>query len=141
MTTPHGSKPGASGMTPVCRPTPTVRFNHMSETCSKQLMYWLARLTKTVVFLPTALRRGTRRNAIRFETCNKNCVSILIQGARNVNGFPEVSGAAFIPLHQCRGLPPRVGKMIERVSTAKASLRVRTRHVHSSEQPASTDPR
>ena len=32
-------------------------------------------------------------------------------------------------------------KMIERVSTAKASLRVRTRHVHSSEQPTSTDPR
>jgi hypothetical protein len=34
-----------------------------------------------------------------------------------------------------------IWKMSERVSTAKASLRVRTRHVHSSEQPASTDPR
>ncbi len=32
MTTPHGSKPGASGMTLVCRPTPIVRFMHMSET-------------------------------------------------------------------------------------------------------------
>ena len=32
-------------------------------------------------------------------------------------------------------------KLIEWVSTAKASLRVRTRHVHSSEQPASADPR
>lgn len=32
-------------------------------------------------------------------------------------------------------------KMIELVSTAKAAFRTRIRHVHSSEQPAFTDPR
>src|SRR6266567_4636688 len=52
-------KPRASGMTPVYRPTPIVRFMPMSETSSKQLMHRMARLTKTVVFLPTVLCRGT----------------------------------------------------------------------------------
>jgi len=32
VTTPRGCKPGASGMTLVCRPTPLVRFMHSSET-------------------------------------------------------------------------------------------------------------
>jgi hypothetical protein len=31
VTTPHGSKPEASGMTLVCRPTPFVRFMHGSR--------------------------------------------------------------------------------------------------------------
>src|SRR5258708_33820968 len=44
VTTPHASKAGASGITLVCRPTPLVRFNHMSElSLLKQLMYRLAR--------------------------------------------------------------------------------------------------
>jgi hypothetical protein len=61
VTTPHGSKPGASGMTPVSRPTPLVRFMPMSETNSKQLMHCMAHETAhTVVFLPVALRNGTR---------------------------------------------------------------------------------
>jgi hypothetical protein len=48
-------------MTPVCRPTPLVRFMPMSETSSKQLMHCMAHETaKTVVFLPVALRNGTR---------------------------------------------------------------------------------
>jgi hypothetical protein len=32
VTTPHGCKPGASGMTRMCRPTPIARFMHTSET-------------------------------------------------------------------------------------------------------------
>jgi hypothetical protein len=44
VTTPHAYKAGASGMTRVCRPTPIVRFNHMSElSLLQQLMYRLAR--------------------------------------------------------------------------------------------------
>ena len=35
MTTPHGSKPGASGLTLVCRPIPLVRFMPMSELALK----------------------------------------------------------------------------------------------------------
>jgi hypothetical protein len=54
VTTPHSSKLGASGMTPVCRPTPLVRFNHMSEpSLITQLMYWLAQPTiGALVLLP-----------------------------------------------------------------------------------------
>src|SRR5258708_8472001 len=44
VTTPHGSKPGASGMTLMCRPTPIVRFNHRSEQGSKKLLYRSARV-------------------------------------------------------------------------------------------------
>ena len=44
VTTPYGYKPRASGMTPVCRPTPIVRFMPMSEQSSKQLMHCMARL-------------------------------------------------------------------------------------------------
>jgi hypothetical protein len=43
VTTPHAYKAGASGMTLVCRPIPIVRFNHRSETNSKQLLSRLAR--------------------------------------------------------------------------------------------------
>src|SRR5258708_39922744 len=48
VTTPHGCKPGASGMTRVCRPTPVVRFMHTSET----------KLTATCVSHGTCRRLG-----------------------------------------------------------------------------------
>jgi hypothetical protein len=72
-----------------------------------QLMYRLARLTKTVVFLPTALRCGTRRNAFSFETCKKNYIALLAQGAKNGKCFPEASGAASIPSPKGQGFTPR----------------------------------
>ena len=83
VTTPHGSKPGASGMTPVCRPTPTVRFMSMSEHSSKQLMHYMARFLNAVAFLPLVLCQGTRRNAIWFLTCIRT-VSSLAQNRTHV---------------------------------------------------------
>jgi len=71
VTTPHGYKPEASGMTLVCRPTPFVRFMHASEQSSQQLAYRMAQFWSTVVFFPTALRRGTQRNAIQLKTCTR----------------------------------------------------------------------
>jgi hypothetical protein len=54
-------------MSQVCRPTPAVRFMHTSElSLIQQLISCMVRLTNTVVFLPTALCCGTRRNAIQF---------------------------------------------------------------------------
>jgi hypothetical protein len=64
VTTPHGFKPEASGMTLVCRPTPFVRFMHTSEQSSKQLVTRMARFWNTVVFFTTALRRGTRETRL-----------------------------------------------------------------------------
>jgi hypothetical protein len=46
VTTPHGCKPGASGMTRLCRPTAIVRFRHTSElSLKKQLVSRMAQPT------------------------------------------------------------------------------------------------
>ena|SRR5947209_7910584 len=54
VTTPHASKAGANVLTRVCRPTPIVRFKHMSQLpLITQLMYRLAQTTfSTLVLLP-----------------------------------------------------------------------------------------
>jgi hypothetical protein len=53
----------------------------------------MARRTKTVVFLPTALRRGTRQNAFWFEMCKENYFSISFGSAKK----GKSKSAAFIP--------------------------------------------
>jgi hypothetical protein len=58
-------------MTQVYRPTPTVRFMHTGELALPATGVWHGTLWSTVVFLPTALRRGTRRNAIQLKTCRR----------------------------------------------------------------------
>jgi hypothetical protein len=64
-------------MTQVYRPTPTVRFMHMSElSLKKQLMSRMARLLNLVAFLPLVLRQRTYRNAILLRTCNRTDESI-----------------------------------------------------------------
>ncbi len=80
VTTPYGYKPRASGMTPVCRPTPIVRFMHTSEQGSKQLMYRMARLWNTVAFLPLALRQRTHRNAMLLKTCKRTTYLFFLSG-------------------------------------------------------------
>jgi hypothetical protein len=106
-------KPRASGMTLVCRPTPTVRFMPMSEQSSKQLMHCMARFLNAVAFLPLALRQGTRRNAIWLQTC-KRTVESLAQDRTNVQCFSaRPCGAASIPAHECGGFTPRFGKLGE----------------------------
>src|SRR6266567_1036730 len=57
----------------------------------------MARLLNTVVFLPTALRRGTLRNAIRFATCKRTDESI-VQDRTDVKCLLPHGSAAFIPL-------------------------------------------
>jgi hypothetical protein len=88
---------GARRMTLVCRPTPFVRFMHRSEHCSKQLLSRMARLHNSVVFLPTALRRGTRRNAIRLKTCKRTPQVFFYMRAKAEISSPPVGGAPFIP--------------------------------------------
>ncbi len=82
VTTPYGSKPRASGMTPVCRPTPFVRFMHSSETSSKQLLYRMARLWNTGAFLPLTLHQRTHRNALLLQTCKRTTQVFFLRGAK-----------------------------------------------------------
>src|SRR5262249_27011665 len=72
VTTPHACKAGASGMTRVCRPTPVVRFNHMSEpSLLKQLMYWLARAdVGRLCFYPRELTLEPT-NTIGLSVCTR----------------------------------------------------------------------
>ena len=77
-----------------------------------QVASTMARLTNTVVFLPTALRRRTRRNAIRFETYKRTTDAFFcIVEKTEMKGLPDGS-AAFIPTDTSRGLSPRFGKKI-----------------------------
>src|SRR6266566_2875153 len=62
----------------VCRPTPVVRFNHMSELCSHQLMYRLARCWNPA-----------KRDSV--EHVHKNCSSILKLGTKNGSSFSPAS--------------------------------------------------
>src|SRR5258708_3601846 len=82
VTTPYGSKQRASGMTPVCRPTPFVRFMHSSETSSQQLLYRMARLWNTGAFLPLTLRQRTHRNALLLQTCERTTQVFFLRGAK-----------------------------------------------------------
>ena len=75
VTTPSGSKPRANVLTPVCRPTPLVRFMHSSETSSKQLLYRMARLWNTGAFFPLTRSPRTHRNALLLKTCKRTLTS------------------------------------------------------------------
>ena len=69
VSTPNGYKPRTFGMTQVCRPTPIVRFMHMSETWLKVTHVSHAISSNPGAFLPTTLCRGTQRNTLQFERC------------------------------------------------------------------------
>jgi len=45
-------------------------------------MYCMARLLNAVVFFPTALRRGTRRNTIRLKTCKRTSKLFFLSGEK-----------------------------------------------------------
>jgi len=111
VTTPSGSKPRASGMTQVCRPTPLVRFMHTSElSLRQQLVSRMARLPNTVVFLPTALHRGTHRNAIWFETYKRTTDAFFCRGEKTeMKALPDGS-TVFILVDKFRSESPRFGK-------------------------------
>ena len=93
-------------MTQVCRPTPLVRFMHRSETSSKQLLYRMARAPNSGAFLPMILCHGTHRNALWLKTCKRTDGS-LSRVRTPVNHHLPAGSAAFIPMHECGGLPPR----------------------------------
>jgi len=58
VTIPMPSTAGANVLTLVCRPIQFVRFNRRARARLKtSFLYRLARLTKMVLFLPTALHR------------------------------------------------------------------------------------
>ena len=84
-------------MTLVCRPTPFVRFMHRSEQGSKQLLSRMARLWNMVVFFPTAIHRGTHRNAIQLKTCKRTPQGFFCMSGKAEMSSPPVGGAPFIP--------------------------------------------
>jgi hypothetical protein len=110
VTTPHAYKAGASGMTQVCRPTPTVRFMHRSETSSKQLLYRMARLVNSVAFIPLALGQRTHRNAMLLKTCKRTTSPFFLSYEKWKRCSARLGSAAFIPRRERRGLSPRFGK-------------------------------
>jgi hypothetical protein len=98
VTTPLGSKPGASGLTLVCRPTPIVRFMHTSELALKQLVYRMAHrtLVTLLLLLTGTIYRGTPKqySLVRVQ---KNYSHILFLHEKSGNVLPAGS-AAFIPM-------------------------------------------
>ena len=97
-------------MTPVCRPTPSVRFMPMSET-------WLTAthaLHGTILELGSIFTPGPKlanppkRSLVAHV--QKNYLPLLAQGAKNGNCFPPTGGAAYILRSKDRGLSPRSGK-------------------------------
>ncbi len=95
MTTPYGSR--AEGFwNDAGVSSHTVRSVHARKRLvGSRLTYRMARLKNTVVFLPTALRCGTRRNAIRLETCNRTEENIQ-QVKTNVNC---ITGGIRVAIH------------------------------------------
>ena len=82
VTTPHGYKPGASGLTPVCRPTPIVRFIPMSEQSSKQLMHCMARLTRRYRFYPWPFTMEPVRYSVGYVQKNRFIVAHLFNSVK-----------------------------------------------------------
>jgi len=75
----------------------------------------MARFCSTVVFFPTALRRGTQRNAIQLKTCTRTTQTFFctVENVRLKNGNEGLptDSAAFIPTRKLGGLSPRFGKI------------------------------
>ena len=120
MTTPHSYKPGASGMTQVCRPTPFVRFMHRSETSSKQLLYRLARADG---WCARAFTRGSlprnHRNTGELEV-GKRTIDLFLHTSQN----PERTAArqcGFHPLPQSRGLTPQLVSWLPNFAKTRTS--------------------
>ncbi|TMD67658.1 MAG: hypothetical protein E6I91_06370 [Chloroflexi bacterium] len=73
MTTPHDYKPGASGMTRLCRPTAIVRFIHISELpLKKQLVSGMAQPTlgRSCFYLAERFTPEPA-NTIQLEVCKE----------------------------------------------------------------------
>ena len=75
-------------MTLVCRPTPSVRFMHRSETCAQATSVSHGQLLNAVAFLPQAPRLRTRRNAMLLKVCKRTTYLFL----HSVKKTEDVSG-------------------------------------------------
>src|SRR5215472_8448862 len=69
VTTPYGSKPRANVLTPVCRPTPIVRFMHTRELALKTSDVSHGTMWNTGAFFPLALYQRTHRNTLLSSPC------------------------------------------------------------------------
>jgi hypothetical protein len=109
VTTPHGYKPGASGMTPVCRPTPIVRFMPMSELALKAthaLHGTLCSHGRVFTSGPSPENPYT----LQLATCKRTLSQFFLSRTKvEMKGLP-IGSAAFIPRRERRGLSPRFGK-------------------------------
>ena len=72
VTTPHGCKPEASGMTRVCRPTPIVRFMPHARDKLKTTHALHGTIANTEVFLPKHLLPGTSPKHFSVVYVQKN---------------------------------------------------------------------
>lgn len=109
VTTPHGSRARGECLDAAVS-SHTDRSFHARKPRKAHSNSCMARFLNAVAFFSLALRPRTRRNALRLQTCTRTLDPFFVveqQADRRV--LPKGS-AAFIPVHACRGLPPRVGK-------------------------------
>ena len=103
VTTPHGYKPGASGVTLVCRPTPIVRFNHRSEQGSTN--NFLSRLARADVWDARAFTQGSLPWNLQARLscqCAKELPMYSFAPLAKRKGLPAGS-APFIPIARSKG--------------------------------------
>jgi hypothetical protein len=97
-------------MTLVYRPTPIVRFMHLSEHSSKQLKYRMARCVKHGSVFTHGPAPRNHRNTILFATCKRTTHLFFEIKAKVEMSSPPRGGAAFIPVAEAGGLSPRMYK-------------------------------
>lgn len=104
VTTPHGSKPGASGMALVCRPTPIVRFMHTSETSSSNLcIAWHTARWGRYCFYPRERFTAERPNSIELFVYRRT-IQLFFFYMRKAEMFCEARQRGFHPHAYMRGL-------------------------------------
>jgi hypothetical protein len=111
VTTPHGCKTGASGMTRVCRPTPVVRFMHTSETklTATCVSHGTCRLLGRSCFYPRELTLEPA-NAIELSVCKRTTPPFFCEKTKVERVSRPAGGALFIPKRERRGIQARIGK-------------------------------
>ena len=85
-------------MTLVCRPTPSVRFMHRSEHCSKQLLSRMARLLEHGRVFPHGPAPWNPSKRDLVENVQKNYSGILLHGWKSGNEQSACGWRAFHPL-------------------------------------------
>ena len=104
MTTPHSSKLEASGMTPVCRPTPLVRLNQHARAVAHHTTHVLVGTANG--WGARAFTRGSLPRNLQTRFGWKSADELLVDSFgpdKGGNDFPPTGGAPFIPMRERRG--------------------------------------